>query len=62
MKNVTGMAIAVVGMTIYSCAVEAEKQLASSKVAIGKEERVRLFNEGMEQSLLKDVESGVCKG
>lgn len=68
-KNIMGMVLAVVGMLIYSWAVEIEKKAAASKIhpfvkhnqQAGEETRL-LSNEGKEQSLLKDVEFGVSRG
>ncbi|XP_024925657.3 UDP-rhamnose/UDP-galactose transporter 3-like [Ziziphus jujuba] len=70
-KNIMGMVLAVVGMLIYSWAVEAEKKAAASKIHLplvkqqnqqGEETSRLLSNEGKEQSLLKDVEFGVSRG
>ncbi|PKA48340.1 UDP-galactose transporter 2 [Apostasia shenzhenica] len=64
LKNIMGMALAVVGMIVYSWAVEAEKQ-ANAKLALTKtsltEEEIRLLKEGVENSSIKDVELGQTK-
>lgn len=72
LKNIMGMVLAVVGMLIYSWAVEIEKKAAASKIHplmkhsnSQTEEDTRLLlmtSEGKEQSLLKDVEFGVSRG
>lgn len=59
-KNIMGMLIAVVGMVIYSWAVEVEKQ-ANSKVApLSKtsltDEEIRLLKEEVGKTTVKDVE------
>ena len=61
-----GMIIAVVGMLIYSWAVEAEKQSNAKTLAHAKnsltEEEIRLLKDGVENSSMKDVELGEAKG
>lgn len=64
-KNIMGMVLAVVGMVIYSWAVELEKQpnvktLPHSKNSLTEEE-IRLLKEGVENSPLKDIELGQAK-
>lgn len=64
-KNISGMILAVVGMVIYSWAVEAEKQrnaktLPQSKNSLTEEE-IRLLKEGVENAPVKDVELGETK-
>ena len=58
------MALAVIGMVIYSWAVEIEKQ-ANAKIALAKtsltEEELRLLKEGVENASRKDVELGEMK-
>ncbi|WCJ44809.1 Nucleotide-sugar transporter family protein [Euphorbia peplus] len=65
-KNIMGMLIAVVGMVVYSWAVEADKSAASKGLAHVKnsltEEEIRLLKEGVENTPLKDVELGESKG
>lgn len=61
-----GMILAVVGMVIYSWAVELEKSSnAKSLLPHAKnsltEEEIRLLREGIENSTLKDVELGEAK-
>ncbi|EXB40464.1 hypothetical protein L484_013767 [Morus notabilis] len=54
LKNILGMALAVIGMIVYSWAVEAEKQAASAKIFIPsmKEENIKLLiSERSEQNL-----------
>ncbi|KAF4349394.1 hypothetical protein CsatB_007892 [Cannabis sativa] len=62
-KNIMGMALAVVGMIIYSWAVELEKQANSKALTSVKnsmtEEEIRLLKEGMES--VKDVQLGDSK-
>lgn len=61
-----GMVIAVVGMVVYSWAVEADKSAASKGLGHVKnsltEEEIRLLKEGVENTPLKDVELGESKG
>lgn len=66
LKNISGMILAVVGMVIYSWAVEVEKQ-SSMKTNINvknslTEEEIRLLKEGMESNPVKDIELGETKG
>ncbi|KAG0463520.1 hypothetical protein HPP92_019068 [Vanilla planifolia] len=60
LKNIMGIVLAVVGMVVYSWAVEVEKQ-AKFKIALTKtsltEEEILLMKEGMDKSS-KDVELG----
>ncbi|KAG0450626.1 hypothetical protein HPP92_026842 [Vanilla planifolia] len=60
LKNIMGIVLAVVGMVVYSWAVEVEKQ-AKFKIALTKtsltEEEILLMKEGMDKSI-KDVELG----
>ncbi|CAN7021700.1 unnamed protein product [Brassica rapa subsp. trilocularis] len=61
-KNVAGMIIAVVGMVIYSWAVELEKQRKPKVTQHGKnsmtEDELRLLKEGIEHMNLEDMELG----
>lgn len=58
-KNIMGMLIAVVGMVVYSWAVEVEKQ-SNAKITSVKnsltEEEIRLLKEGVEKAPVKDIE------
>ncbi|XP_010927487.1 UDP-rhamnose/UDP-galactose transporter 1 [Elaeis guineensis] len=64
LKNIMGMVIAIVGMVVYSWAVELEKQ-ASAKIALTKtsltEDEIRLLKDGVENAPVKDVELGETK-
>lgn len=64
-KNISGMVLAVVGMIIYSWAVEAEKK-TNAKPSQAKnsltEEEIRLLKEGVDSTPVKDVELGETKG
>ncbi|OWM85961.1 UDP-rhamnose/UDP-galactose transporter 2 [Punica granatum] len=64
-KNIMGMMIAVVGMIIYSWAVELEKQANAKAILPAKnsltEEEIRLLKEGVEKGPLKDIELGETK-
>ncbi|ESR48759.1 hypothetical protein WN944_009062 [Citrus x changshan-huyou] len=64
-KNISGMILAVVGMVIYSWAVEAEKQRNAKTSPQSKnsltEEEIRLLKEGVENTPVKDVELGETK-
>ncbi|KAK9109629.1 hypothetical protein Sjap_017689 [Stephania japonica] len=66
LKNILGMMVAVLGMIIYSWAVEIEKQ-ANAKLAIPyakdsmTEEEIRLLKEGVETTPIMDVELGETK-
>ncbi|OVA09300.1 Triose-phosphate transporter domain [Macleaya cordata] len=67
LKNILGMAVAVLGMVIYSWAVELEKQQANAKsISHSKnsltEEEIRLLKDGVENAPLKDIELGGSKG
>ncbi|XP_013587252.1 PREDICTED: LOW QUALITY PROTEIN: UDP-galactose transporter 2 [Brassica oleracea var. oleracea] len=61
-KNVAGMIISVVGMVIYSWAVELEKQRKPKATPHGKnsmtEDELRLLKEGIEHMNLEDMELG----
>lgn len=61
-KNIAGMVLAVVGMVIYSWAVELEKQRKPKVTPHGKnsmtEDEIRLLKEGIEHMNLKDMELG----
>lgn len=61
-----GMILAVVGMVIYSWAVEVEKQSSSKILPHAKnsltEEEFRLLKDGVEISPLKHVELSEAKG
>jgi drug/metabolite transporter (DMT)-like permease len=65
-KNIMGMVLAVVGMVIYSWAVELEKHSNVKTLPHAKnsltEEEIRLLKEGVENSPLKDIELGEAKG
>ncbi|XP_059636483.1 UDP-rhamnose/UDP-galactose transporter 1-like [Cornus florida] len=65
-KNIMGMTVAVVGMVIYSWAVEIEKQANAKITHHAKtsltEEEIRLLKEGVENTPVKDVELGESKG
>lgn len=59
-ENIMGMIIAVVGMIIYSWAVELEKQ-GNAKAALSTknsltDEEIRLLKQGVEKAPLKDVD------
>ncbi|XP_072978748.1 UDP-rhamnose/UDP-galactose transporter 2-like [Typha angustifolia] len=64
LKNILGMVLAVVGMIVYSWAIEVEK--ANAKNILSKtsltEEEIRLLKDGEEKAPLKDVELGETKG
>ncbi|KAL0916054.1 hypothetical protein M5K25_013536 [Dendrobium thyrsiflorum] len=61
LKNILGMVLAIIGMIVYSWAVELEKQ-ALARISLSKtsltEEEIRLLREGIENSSTKDVELG----
>ncbi|XP_062026497.1 UDP-rhamnose/UDP-galactose transporter 1-like isoform X2 [Rosa rugosa] len=63
-KNIMGMILAVVGMVIYSWAVEAEKQsgkpVSHSKTSMTEEE-IELLKAGLDTTTVKDVEHGATK-
>ncbi|XP_054793957.1 UDP-rhamnose/UDP-galactose transporter 2-like [Prosopis cineraria] len=65
-KNIMGMIVAVVGMIVYSWAVEAEKQANGKAMSHVKnsltEEEIRLLKDEVEKNHLKDVELGETKG
>ncbi|XP_041017660.1 UDP-rhamnose/UDP-galactose transporter 1-like [Juglans microcarpa x Juglans regia] len=66
-KNIMGMILAVLGMVIYSWAVEVEKQSNTKTAPHSKnsmtEEEIQLLKDGMESVLVKDVELlGESKG
>ncbi|XP_010529061.1 PREDICTED: UDP-galactose transporter 2-like [Tarenaya hassleriana] len=66
-KNITGMVLAVVGMVVYSWAVEVEKKRNAKAMPRphGKnknsmtEDEIMMFKEGLEHIDLKDVEFGL---
>lgn len=64
-KNIAGMALAVVGMVIYSWAIDLEKQRNSKSTPHGKnsmtEDEIKLLKEGIEHIDLKDVELAESK-
>ncbi|GMH05207.1 hypothetical protein Nepgr_007047 [Nepenthes gracilis] len=64
-KNITGMALAVVGMVIYSWAVEVEKQAAAKAAHLTKssltEEEIRLLKGELDNDPVKDIEIGMSK-
>ncbi|XP_021275646.1 UDP-rhamnose/UDP-galactose transporter 2-like [Herrania umbratica] len=67
LKNILGMAIAVLGMVVYSWAVEAEKKQTDSKVIPylkdASEEDAKLLKQQVDGSLpLEDVELGKSQG
>ncbi|KAK3018207.1 hypothetical protein RJ639_002900 [Escallonia herrerae] len=65
-KNIMGMIIAIIGMVIYSWAVEVAKQSNNKVTPHSKnsltEEEIRLLKEGVENTPLKDIELGGSKG
>ncbi|XP_057502847.1 UDP-rhamnose/UDP-galactose transporter 2-like isoform X2 [Actinidia eriantha] len=65
-KNIMGMVIAILGMIIYSWAMEVEKQSSTKITHHTKnsltEEEIRLLKEGVENTPLKDIELGEVKG
>ncbi|KAL7207146.1 hypothetical protein ACSBR2_019765 [Camellia fascicularis] len=65
LKNILGMALAVIGMIIYSWAVEVEKQADSKTMPHMKnslsEEDIKLLKAGLEETAVKDVELGDSK-
>ena len=65
-KNIMGMVIAILGMIIYSWAMEVEKQSITKITHHTKnsltEEEIRLLKEGVENTPLKDIELGGVKG
>ncbi|CAN8304564.1 unnamed protein product [Cochlearia groenlandica] len=64
-KNIAGMVLAVVGMVIYSWAVDLEKQRKSKATPQGKnsmtEDEIMQLREEIEQMNLKDMELGDSK-
>lgn len=64
LKNILGVALAVVGMVVYSWAVEEEKS-AHARAALSKtsltEEEILLLREGVENSSTKDIELAASK-
>ncbi|XP_047321956.1 UDP-rhamnose/UDP-galactose transporter 2-like [Impatiens glandulifera] len=64
MKNIMGMIIAVLGMIIYSWAMESEKQSKVTSMAKTSltEEEIMLLKEGVERFPVKDLELAVSKG
>ncbi|KAJ7967034.1 UDP-galactose transporter 2 [Quillaja saponaria] len=66
-QNIMGMLLAVVGMVIYSWAVEVEKK-SNAKTSLHHmknsltEEEIRLLKDGVEKAPLQDVELGESKG
>ncbi|XP_006429818.2 UDP-rhamnose/UDP-galactose transporter 2 [Citrus clementina] len=65
-KNILGMTVAVLGMIVYSWAVEAEKRKPDSKTISHTknnllEEHVELLKQRIEESPAKDVELGHAK-
>ncbi|KAL6996051.1 UDP-rhamnose/UDP-galactose transporter 2 [Sarracenia purpurea var. burkii] len=66
LKNIMGMVTAVIGMIIYSWAVEVEKQSNNKVTPHTKnsltEEEIRLLKEGVENTPVKDIEIGESKG
>ncbi|KAL7174883.1 hypothetical protein ACSBR2_028657 [Camellia fascicularis] len=65
-KNIMGMLIAVIGMIIYSWAMEVEKQSNTKITSQTKnsltEEEISLLKVGVENTPVKDIELGVSKG
>lgn len=65
-KNILGMAVAVVGMVIYSWAVEVEKHKHTKITSQVKnsltEEEIRLLKEGTGTAPVSDIELGESKG
>ncbi|KAF5739266.1 UDP-galactose transporter 2-like [Tripterygium wilfordii] len=65
-KNIMGMTIAVVGMVIYSWAVEVGKNSSTKNLPPMKhsltEEEIKLLKAGVEDISVKDVELGQSKG
>jgi len=62
MKNISGMVLAIVGMVVYSWAVEIEKQANAMAIPQPKsqlsDEELMLLKEGMDDSSLRDEEIG----
>lgn len=63
LKNILGMSMAVVGMVVYSWAVEAEKKANSQVRNNVSEENAQLLKQNSDlQSEVKDVELGKSRG
>lgn len=64
-KNISGMIVAVLGMVIYSWAIEIEKQTNAKTMSNVKnsltEEEIRLLKDGVEKTSVKDIELGESK-
>lgn len=64
LKNIMGMALAIIGMVVYNWAVEIDKQ-ANAKIALAKtsltEEELKLLKDRVENAPIKDVELGETK-
>ena len=63
LKNISGMVLAIVGMVVYSWAVEIEKQANAMAIPHQtksqlSDEELMLLKEGMDDSSLKDEEIG----
>lgn len=64
LKNISGMVVAIVGMVVYSWAVEIEKQGNANGVIIPQtksqlsDEELMMLKEGVEESGLRDQELG----
>ena len=61
LKNILGIVLAVVGMVVYSWAVEVEKK-ANSKIIPGKDNLSEAWQLLKEESTVKDVELGKSVG
>ncbi|KAK3021506.1 hypothetical protein RJ639_046417 [Escallonia herrerae] len=65
LKNILGMALAVIGMVIYSWAVEVEKQADPKTIPYMKEslseEDIKLLKEGIEETAMHSIERGEAK-
>lgn len=64
-KNIMGMLVAVLGMVLYSWAVETEKRANAKAINVKSsltEEEIRLLKEGVEKPPMKDVELGKSGG
>lgn len=65
LKNIMGMGIAVMGMVVYSYAVELDKQAAAKAAHHAKssltEEEIRLLKADLNVSPVKDLELGQQK-
>lgn len=60
-KNLMGMALAVIGMIVYSWAVEAEKQTKTTLPSSLSEEDLKPLKEGIAEIPLKDSTHGEAK-